>query len=140
MQHGSGKAVAVRQSHISHMVDKIRRDTLGMSNPSPRPNSAAQGYSAGNKASLLLATKTSGGWGSRRNCWSLGKGHLKGLYSPRMNANPPTLGTTTGAATTGTPVWEGGNMTGNRASAEQASVALSPLQPLPHIQSHKAVK
>ena len=31
----------------------------------------------GNKASQFLAVKTSGGWGGRRNSWSLQRVHLK---------------------------------------------------------------
>ena len=53
------------------------------------------------------------------------------------HVNPPTVGTTTEQQLEGC-IWEVGEVTKNGASAEQA--ALFPLQPLPNIQSHKAIK
>ena len=63
--------VVVVESVVPHVWwIKIRRDTLGVSNPSPSPNHRVQDSSTGKKKKPLpLAIKTCGGWGNRGNCW-----------------------------------------------------------------------
>ena len=79
-QRGCSEAAVVRQrqqSHIRLWQIKIGRDTCEASHPSPSPDCATQCSSARNKASLLLAVKTSGIWGGKRNCWFFRRVHLK---------------------------------------------------------------
>ena len=100
--------------------------------PAPGQTKQPRLPAPGIKLHKLLAVKTSGGWGSRINCWSLRRVHLKGLHGPRTYANPPTLGTTTRATARGGPVTRGKWVKSlDMGSVKQA--ASFPLQPLPHI-------
>ena len=112
-QCGGSKVATARQPAeraVPHspVVDKIGRDTLGVSNSSPqvsRLTVQTRGPALGKiKPQNLLPVKTSGDWGRGRNFQSLRRGYFKGLHGPRTNANPPTLGTTTGTVARGVPV------------------------------------
>ena len=69
-----------------------------MSDLSPRPDHSAQGSSV-RKISPhnFWLLKTSGGWGSRRNCRILKRLLLKGLQGLRTHPDPPPLGFSTRA-------------------------------------------
>ena len=95
-----GKAVAV-EWEVPHMWwIKIRRKQLEPQTRSPSPGFQCQE----DKLPQLLAIKTSGSWGSGRNCWIFRRVHLKGLHRLWMYIKLPTLGFTTRAIAGRVPV------------------------------------
>ena len=93
------------QSHIHVWWIKIRRDTLGASNPSPRPDHTAQGSSARKITTHNFWLQKPVGVGDgRRNSQIFRRLHLKGPHGLRTYTNPPTLGFTTRATAGMVPV------------------------------------
>ena len=72
------------------------RDTLGASDPSPRPDGTAWIPAMGRKIFITSGCKNQ--WGLGRWKKQLDMGHLQGLNGLRTFTNPSTLGFTTGAA------------------------------------------
>ena len=68
-----GEAVVVEQQFPhSRVVAKNQEGYLGSEQSQPQARLCSPGFQLQEgKASRLLAVKTSGGWGSRRNCWFL---------------------------------------------------------------------
>ena len=80
------------------MVGKNQEGYIGSEQSQLQARPRSPGFQhAEDKAPLLLALKSSGGWGSGRNYWFLRRVHLKALHGLRTYANPPTLGITTRA-------------------------------------------
>ena len=86
-----------QQNRHSCVVNKNWEAYLGRQQSQPQVRLHNPGFQRQeDKSPLLLAVKTSGGWGGKRNCQIFRKLCLKGLHNLKIDVNPPTLGFSTG--------------------------------------------